>query len=73
MTQVCTIDAYEGCARRYIDLTRPSAWTEPIPNDILGSDEISQCRSENHYPCVTTSYPGTVDQYDLPPVYRSTQ
>ncbi|KAK6019975.1 hypothetical protein OSTOST_14378, partial [Ostertagia ostertagi] len=28
---------------------------------------------ENHYPCVTTSYPGTVDQYDLPPVYRSTQ
>ncbi|KAK6037373.1 hypothetical protein COOONC_25122 [Cooperia oncophora] len=28
---------------------------------------------KNPYPCVTTSYPGTVDQYDLPAVYRSTQ
>ncbi|KAK6036624.1 hypothetical protein COOONC_25871, partial [Cooperia oncophora] len=36
-TQVCTIDKYKGCARRYIDLTRPSAWTEPIPNDILAT------------------------------------
>ncbi|XGW19783.1 hypothetical protein V3C99_003541 [Haemonchus contortus] len=72
-TQVCTIDQYESCARRYIDLTRPSAWTEDIPAYISGSAELKQCRSENPYPCVTTSYPGMVDQYDLPPVYRSTQ
>ncbi|VDO57220.1 unnamed protein product [Haemonchus placei] len=43
-TQVCTIDQYESCARRYIDLTRPSAWTEDIPAYILGSAELKQCR-----------------------------
>lgn len=72
-TQVCTVDQYEGCARKYVDLTRPSAWIEPVPNDFAGSEEISRCRRENPYPCVTTAYPGTVEQYDLPLVYKSTQ
>ncbi|ETN68852.1 hypothetical protein NECAME_05441 [Necator americanus] len=72
-TQVCTIDQYEACARRYVDVTRPSAWTDPIPSDLPGADEVAACRKDNPYPCELTSYPGTVDQYDLPAAYQSTQ
>ncbi|KIH64073.1 hypothetical protein ANCDUO_05620 [Ancylostoma duodenale] len=28
---------------------------------------------ENPYPCEVTSYPGIIDQYDLPAAYQSTQ
>ncbi|KJH53276.1 hypothetical protein DICVIV_00587 [Dictyocaulus viviparus] len=72
-TQVCTVDQYEECTRRYIDLIRPSNWKDPIPNDILGYGNISHCRSNYHYPCETISYPGIVDQYDLPSDYLNTQ
>ncbi|VDL70585.1 unnamed protein product [Nippostrongylus brasiliensis] len=72
-TQVCTVDQYEMCARRYIDLTRPSAWREPIPRDMPGVADIERCRSENPYPCTVALYPGTLDQYDLPSDYQTTQ
>ncbi|KAL6729929.1 hypothetical protein Aduo_000938 [Ancylostoma duodenale] len=72
-TQVCTVEQYEACSRRYIDVTRPSAWTDAIPSDLPGAEEISECRRENPYPCEVTSYPGIIDQYDLPAAYQSTQ
>ncbi|RCN30414.1 hypothetical protein ANCCAN_23817 [Ancylostoma caninum] len=72
-TQVCTVEQYEACSRRYIDITRPSAWTDAIPSDMPGAEEILECRRENSYPCEVTSYRGIIDQYDLPAAYQSTQ
>ncbi|RCN48145.1 hypothetical protein ANCCAN_05830 [Ancylostoma caninum] len=43
-TQVCTVEQYEACSRRYIDVTRPSAWTDAIPSDLPGAEEILECR-----------------------------
>ncbi|CAJ0593477.1 unnamed protein product [Cylicocyclus nassatus] len=72
-TQVCTLEQYESCTKKYVDITRPSAWIDSIPNTLLGAEDIRQCYRDNPYPCAVTSYPGTIDHYDLPAAYQSTQ
>lgn len=72
-TNVCSVDAYDNCARRYIDLARVENWDEDIPKDLPGYDDVKKCRNDNHRSCLITSYPGTIEGYDLPEEYRATQ
>lgn len=72
-TSVCSVDAYDNCARRYIDLTRIENWEEDIPKDLPGYEDAKKCRNDNQRSCLITSYPGTIEGYDLPEEYRTTQ
>ncbi|ULU09259.1 hypothetical protein L3Y34_013988 [Caenorhabditis briggsae] len=72
-TNVCSVDAYDNCARRYIDLTRVENWDEDIPKDLPGYEDAKRCRNDNQRSCLITSYPGTIEGYDLPEEYRTTQ
>ncbi|CAD6195997.1 unnamed protein product [Caenorhabditis auriculariae] len=44
-TSVCSVEAYDNCARRYVDIARIENWNEKIPNDLPGRDDAEKCRS----------------------------
>lgn len=70
-TNVCGVEQYESCSRRYIDLARGD--DEDVPRDLRGWEELEDCKDENERRCVFTSYPGQLDEYDLPDEYRNNQ
>ncbi|CAB3407565.1 unnamed protein product [Caenorhabditis bovis] len=72
-TSVCSVEAYDNCARRYVDMTRIENWHEDVGDDLPGHRELVKCRDDNHRSCLITSYPGTIDGYDLPDEYRNTE
>lgn len=70
-TNVCGVEQYEGCSRRYIDAARGE--DTDIPQGIPGWEELKACRKENLRRCLLTTYPGTMDEYDLPTEYQNSQ
>ena len=70
-SNVCGVEQYEGCSRRYVDLARGDL--VDIPTDLPGWEDLNKCKDENERRCVMTSYPGQLDEFELPSEYQNTQ
>ena len=68
---MCGVEQYEACARRYVDLARGDE--TDIPKDLRGWEELKDCQKDNERRCLFASYPGQLEEFDLPSEYQNSQ
>ncbi|KAH7721997.1 Protein DEL-3 [Aphelenchoides avenae] len=71
---VCTVNQYNQCVRKYVDMAKPSMWTYEVPTALdRMKSAVDYCRGSVQMPCQRVEFPSNTHEYDLPQEYRNTQ